>query len=264
MPTHEGPDTIIEKFHSKIAPNSPGIFSFSGSDSWNFTDEDELVFSWRIAKNIGGIEKIPWSEFSAERTIVTSPLPHGKYIFQVRAMDRDRNIDPSPASVHVEVLAPIWLSYEFLIPLFMLLIIAAYSLRVGFRQHRALKFSELRYRDLVDNALTIILKWNVCDRITFWNEYAERLFGFTEKRGSGNEYIGNHLSLGGMGSGLPRGSKKASPSEYTKSHSHQNEKCQKNRRTAMDLLVASTGIGWQRRANRDPCFWYRHYRSTPG
>ncbi len=45
---------------------------------------------------------------------------------------------------------------------------------------QALKESESKYRELVQNANSIIIRINKDGRITFFNEYAEKFFGYTE------------------------------------------------------------------------------------
>ena len=53
---------------------------------------------------------------------------------------------------------------------------------------RALQASETKYRELVDNANAIILRMNLDGTVTFFNEYAERFFGFPAE-----EILGHHV-----------------------------------------------------------------------
>ncbi|HDM32639.1 MAG TPA: PAS domain-containing sensor histidine kinase, partial [Deltaproteobacteria bacterium] len=50
--------------------------------------------------------------------------------------------------------------------------------------------SEKKYRDLVENAHSIILQMDKNGRITFFNEFAQRFFGYTEKEIIGKSVIG--------------------------------------------------------------------------
>lgn len=54
--------------------------------------------------------------------------------------------------------------------------------------YQQLKASEARYRELVENANAIILRWNRDGIITFFNEYAQNFFGY-----SAQEIIGQHV-----------------------------------------------------------------------
>ncbi|WP_295801384.1 PAS domain S-box protein [uncultured Microbulbifer sp.] len=54
--------------------------------------------------------------------------------------------------------------------------------------YEALRKSEERYRELVEHANSIILRWDRSGIITFFNEYAQNFFGFSEQ-----EIIGQHV-----------------------------------------------------------------------
>ena len=54
--------------------------------------------------------------------------------------------------------------------------------------YEALRKSEERYRELVEHANSIILRWDKNGEVTFFNEYAQKFFGFTEQ-----EIIGKHV-----------------------------------------------------------------------
>lgn len=54
--------------------------------------------------------------------------------------------------------------------------------------YEALRKSEERYRELVEHANSIILRWDKNGVITFFNEYAQNFFGFSEE-----EIIGKHV-----------------------------------------------------------------------
>lgn len=56
------------------------------------------------------------------------------------------------------------------------------------RENDALRESERKYRELVENANSIILRWTRDGRITFLNEYGQRFFGYTEA-----EILGRHV-----------------------------------------------------------------------
>ncbi|WP_323844628.1 PAS domain S-box protein [Microbulbifer magnicolonia] len=56
--------------------------------------------------------------------------------------------------------------------------------------YEALRKSEERYRELVEHANSIILRWDRDGIITFFNEYAQQFFGYTEAEILGRHVIG--------------------------------------------------------------------------
>ena len=56
------------------------------------------------------------------------------------------------------------------------------------RSVEELALSEAKYRELVQNAKSIIMRFDTQGKITFFNEYAQEFFGFTEQ-----EILGRHL-----------------------------------------------------------------------
>ncbi len=58
------------------------------------------------------------------------------------------------------------------------------------RTGKALQQSEQNYRELVENANAIILRWNLQGEVTFLNDFAERFFGFTKEELTGKKVIG--------------------------------------------------------------------------
>lgn len=58
------------------------------------------------------------------------------------------------------------------------------------RTEASLEKSERKYRELIDEAATIILRWDVKGNVTFFNEYAQKFFGFTEEEILGKNVVG--------------------------------------------------------------------------
>ncbi len=58
------------------------------------------------------------------------------------------------------------------------------------RLQRQLRESEEKYRDLVQNANSIIIRWDMKGNFTFFNEFAERFFGFSQREIIGKNVIG--------------------------------------------------------------------------
>jgi diguanylate cyclase (GGDEF)-like protein len=83
----------------QVGPDGQARLVFSGVDKWKQTLPDRLLFSWRLD---GG----PWSPFSSEKFAGFKHLAPGARRFEVRAMDRNGNIDPHPAAFRFSVLPP--------------------------------------------------------------------------------------------------------------------------------------------------------------
>jgi signal transduction histidine kinase/ligand-binding sensor domain-containing protein len=94
------PKTSIETADNRVRATSAGLttLAFSGQDKWKVTPPERLLFSYRLDSD-------QWSAFSPSATATFTNLPSGPHRFSVRAMDRNWNIDPDPATLEfVEVL----------------------------------------------------------------------------------------------------------------------------------------------------------------
>ncbi len=67
---------------------------------------------------------------------------------------------------------------------------SARSVRVLREHEQALAESESRYRELVQNANSAIIRWKADGTITFFNEYAQAFFGYREE-----EAVGRHITM---------------------------------------------------------------------
>ena len=99
-PDMSPPETELLNPPVKVAPLEPVYLQLSARDSWLGTPEDELQFSWRIDAG-------EWSPFTTENRLLLDRLSSGTHRFEVRSLDRQFNIDPTPAAVTFEVLAPV-------------------------------------------------------------------------------------------------------------------------------------------------------------
>jgi signal transduction histidine kinase len=87
----------------------PGSFSvlWTGAAQWRDPSDAQLQYSHRL-------DDQPWSPFVSERGASFFALPAGDHRLEVRSRDSDFNIDPTPATFHFVVLAPVWRQTWFL------------------------------------------------------------------------------------------------------------------------------------------------------
>ena len=103
------PDTWLAATNPReVPPSGDAQFVFSGADRWVQTRPQRLLYSWRVDDGA-------WTPFSTENTARAPGLRAGRHVFAVRAMDRDGNVDPSPASLDFEVMRPWYLATGFLL-----------------------------------------------------------------------------------------------------------------------------------------------------
>ncbi len=103
------PHTVIPEDMNlhRTPPDGEVRLSFYGADKWKHTAGDRLLFSTRLD---GGA----WSPFSPARFVSYRKLPSGPHRFEARAMDRNANIDPSPALFEFSVVLPWYRHRAFL------------------------------------------------------------------------------------------------------------------------------------------------------
>lgn len=106
---------------------------WSGVVPWREPKDARLQFSYRLDDG-------PWSPFTSDRGHSFFTLPDGRHRLEVRARDRDFNVDPTPATLDFVVLPPVWRQSWF-IALMILLggLIVAQSIRVLQEQERLRK-----------------------------------------------------------------------------------------------------------------------------
>ncbi|MFH1743777.1 MAG: PAS domain S-box protein, partial [bacterium] len=177
-PTGEGPNTLIQKAPQTIAPGEHGVFAFSGSDTWNLTSHEDLVFSWRILSRSTGSVLVPWSNFSQDTVVVTPRLDPGLYTFQVRAADKDRNVDRTAAEVNFRVLLPVWKTSEFVVTVSILSGIILIAVILLYQKHLSLRASEKKYRELIESINDIIYTLDEDGTITYVSPVIRSMLGY--------------------------------------------------------------------------------------
>jgi PAS domain S-box-containing protein len=132
----DAPETVIPSdmnSHEAI-PRGELQFVFEGHDKWDNTLDDLLQYSYRF-------DEQSWSLFENTTTVRGVGLSAGPHVFEVRAMDRNGNIDLSPASWAFTVLLPWYLETYFIILL--VIAICIIILSIGFAITRHLQVEKL-------------------------------------------------------------------------------------------------------------------------
>jgi len=108
--------------------------AFGGRDRWNLTSSDRLLYSHRL-------DDREWSPFLEQSEVLFADLPVGQHYFQVRAMDRNANIDPKPARLEFVVALPWYRETRLVVVLAVALGIAIFFAGVALNRHRKLRLS---------------------------------------------------------------------------------------------------------------------------
>jgi signal transduction histidine kinase len=101
--------TLDPRVNPREAPPSGDVrMTFSGQDRWDQSPRGRLLYSWRLD---GG----PWSPFRLEPGVSLTDLASGRHRLEIRAMDRNWNIDPMPAAWDIRVLLPWYRETGFIV-----------------------------------------------------------------------------------------------------------------------------------------------------
>jgi signal transduction histidine kinase len=124
-------DDLAEK-DKNIHEGGAITLTFSGHDKWKHTPRERLLYSHRLDDH-------DWSPFQEASPVTFADLPAGKHSFQVRAMDRNCNVDlKSAAELNFLVVLP-WYKEKRLVLISMLgVLVALFFAGLAFNRHRQL------------------------------------------------------------------------------------------------------------------------------
>ncbi|MDB6019991.1 MAG: Histidine kinase [Pedosphaera sp.] len=126
------PQTYIQNLNEKgnnVPEGTPITLAFSGLDKWKSTPRDRLLFSTRLDGH-------DWSSFQEKRSASFDDLAAGKHYFQVRAMDRNCNVDPNPARLEFAMTVPWYRESPLLLS--SALAVTIFFAGLAFNRHRQL------------------------------------------------------------------------------------------------------------------------------
>lgn len=130
------PRTVLERPPGDAAYREGAMvtLTFSGRDKWKQTTAERLLFAYRL-------DEREWSSFQEVREVAFADLPVGKHYFQVRAMDRNGNIDPQPARLEFAIVEPWYRETRLVWILTVALAVAIFFAGLAFNRHRRLQLS---------------------------------------------------------------------------------------------------------------------------
>lgn len=143
-PGSQAPETTLTAATETIAAGGTGVFSFSGLDAWNRTLPGDIAYSWRVFPDQG--TETSWGPVQTSNVAVVSGQPPGRYRFEVRATDEDRNFDATPSVFMVTIEPPFYKRSGFTIPVGTLIALVLASLLSLYVKQRRLQHSERRLR----------------------------------------------------------------------------------------------------------------------
>lgn len=141
QPDAQSPKTRITTSIERVSQPGNTAISWTGSDPWKRTPDDELQYAYRLDQG-------PWSPFTDKTSAVLLSLSSGRHVFEVRARDRDFNVDPAPATLHFVVEAPYLHQPRVLAVLTALLAAIALLTRRVIQRNRQLHASQREMRHL--------------------------------------------------------------------------------------------------------------------
>jgi len=83
----------------EVAPDGSVRFMLDGTDKWNRTRKDRVLFSYRL-------DSAPWTPYLSSKLISFEKLPAGTHVLEYRAMDRNGNHSSRAQQLEFTVLLP--------------------------------------------------------------------------------------------------------------------------------------------------------------
>lgn len=101
QPDRDPPETTLTLKPDRVAPSGNAAWEWIGKDPHHSTPQEDLQYSCRLNRG-------EWSPFASQRGYLFLSIPPGSHTFEVRARDRDFNVDPTPAIHRFVVEPPLW------------------------------------------------------------------------------------------------------------------------------------------------------------
>jgi signal transduction histidine kinase/DNA-binding response OmpR family regulator/ligand-binding sensor domain-containing protein len=134
------PETIITFSQEKIAQPGNVILSWTANDPWKLTPVEQIQYSYRIDDG-------EWSSYTYKTSDIFLSLSAGEHTFEVKARDKDFNVDPTPAKITFYVTPPTWAQPWFILLIFSFLAIITFFIIHLYRRNQIIqRMSETKVR----------------------------------------------------------------------------------------------------------------------
>ncbi len=114
-----------------IPQNAIVTLVFTGEDKWKYTPRDRLLYSYRLDQH-------DWSQFLEANAVSYSDLAAGSHSFEVRAMDRNGNLEIKPAHLGFSIALPWYKETRLVLSSFAGMMAALFFAGLAFNRHRKL------------------------------------------------------------------------------------------------------------------------------
>lgn len=113
------PQTRITYYNPRVESDGNTFVRWDARSYFNKTSPGDFKYSYRLNKG-------KWSDLTARTSRTFTGLKSGNYTFEVKAIDKEGNIDRSPALIVFEVKPLVWLEPWFISLVILVLIILVY------------------------------------------------------------------------------------------------------------------------------------------
>ncbi len=138
------PRTFIQKVINEKNASAEAVVTlvFGGRDKWKFAPAERLLYSYRL-------DQQEWSPYQTEISVSFPELKAGTHNFQVRAMDRNGNVDNKPALLEFAVALPWYQETRLVLIALAGLAIALFFAALALNRHRQLARSYAEVEKIV-------------------------------------------------------------------------------------------------------------------
>lgn len=123
--------------------SEPVLIAFSARDKWDYTEPGELMYAYRLDEGA-------WSTFMPQGVRSFPQLTSGDHRIEVRAMDKNGNIDPNVAMIEFNVILPWFRDPRLIVVIALGLMIILFFAGLAVNRHLQLKRSYARVGQMVE------------------------------------------------------------------------------------------------------------------